>query len=198
MYGQITGNWPPLQPTSPAWSRTSSRPRRTSQRTLLQRCNPGDLRRRVRPAQPIPVAARLEFAGGTDPIAGRAAINVRHPEHLRHALVARRRQLVRLWPPRRRHVQPSYINTFQRGPQESVWETVPQPSWEDFRGARQPTGGYLPLFITDPRQRGSGVTPTLPTPTPGHSGDVLGEECGPTRGRQRDGRRAGDQGGADG
>ena len=30
---------------------------------------------------------------------------------------------------------PSYINTFQRGPQESVWETVPHPSWEDFKWA---------------------------------------------------------------
>ncbi|TDC62835.1 glycoside hydrolase family 48 protein, partial [Streptomyces hainanensis] len=27
---------------------------------------------------------------------------------------------------------PTFINTFQRGPQESTWETVPQPSCEDF------------------------------------------------------------------
>jgi hypothetical protein len=30
------------------------------------------------------------------------------------------------------HPGPSYINTFQRGPQESVWETIPQPSIDDF------------------------------------------------------------------
>ena len=42
---------------------------------------------------------------------------------------------------------PSYINTFQRGPQESVWETVPHPSCEtfDFGGPN----GFLDLFIRD-------------------------------------------------
>jgi hypothetical protein len=43
---------------------------------------------------------------------------------------------------------PVFINTFQRGPQESVWETIPHPSIEDFRfGA--PNQGYLSLFIQD-------------------------------------------------
>ncbi|MFJ9833717.1 glycoside hydrolase family 48 protein [Streptomyces sp. NPDC101169] len=42
---------------------------------------------------------------------------------------------------------PSYINTFQRGPQESVWETVPQPTCDAFKygGAN----GYLDLFTGD-------------------------------------------------
>jgi Glycosyl hydrolase family 48/Cellulose binding domain/Bacterial Ig domain len=44
---------------------------------------------------------------------------------------------------------PSYINTFQRGPQESVWETVPQPSWEPFNAGQGGPNGYLPLFIQD-------------------------------------------------
>jgi ferric-dicitrate binding protein FerR (iron transport regulator) len=41
------------------------------------------------------------------------------------------------------------LNTFQRGPQESVWETVPHPAWEDFRtgGPR----GFLDLFIREDR-----------------------------------------------
>ncbi len=42
---------------------------------------------------------------------------------------------------------PSYINTFQRGPQESVWETVPHPSWESFNDGG--TNGFLPLFVQD-------------------------------------------------
>ena len=43
--------------------------------------------------------------------------------------------------------RPAYINTFQRGPQESVWETVPHPSCETFRhGGRN---GYLDLFVKD-------------------------------------------------
>jgi hypothetical protein len=45
---------------------------------------------------------------------------------------------------------PSFINTFQRGPQESVWETVPQPSCETFKFGAGAKGGYLPLFIADP------------------------------------------------
>jgi len=41
----------------------------------------------------------------------------------------------------------AYINTFQRGPQESVWETVPQPSCENFTAGGQ--FGYLDLFIKE-------------------------------------------------
>ncbi|MFL6144589.1 MAG: glycoside hydrolase family 48 protein [Labedaea sp.] len=44
---------------------------------------------------------------------------------------------------------PSYINTFQRGPQESVWETVPQPSWEPFNTGQGGPNGFLPVFIQD-------------------------------------------------
>lgn len=44
---------------------------------------------------------------------------------------------------------PSYVNTFQRGPQESVWETVPQPSWEPFNSGQGGPNGFLPLFIQD-------------------------------------------------
>ncbi len=40
----------------------------------------------------------------------------------------------------------SYINTYQRGPEESVWETVPHPSWEDFTWGAGNDGGFLPLF----------------------------------------------------
>ncbi|MEV6347877.1 glycoside hydrolase family 48 protein [Actinoplanes sp. NPDC051851] len=41
----------------------------------------------------------------------------------------------------------AYINTFQRGPQESTWETVPQPSCDTF--AFGGTNGYLDLFTKD-------------------------------------------------
>ena len=43
--------------------------------------------------------------------------------------------------------RPSFINTFQRGPTESVWKTIPQPCWDAFRhGGRN---GFLDLFIRD-------------------------------------------------
>ncbi|WP_326553126.1 glycoside hydrolase family 48 protein [Micromonospora sp. NBC_01813] len=43
--------------------------------------------------------------------------------------------------------KPAYINTFQRGPQESVWETVPQPSCDT--KAHGGTNGYLDLFVAE-------------------------------------------------
>jgi hypothetical protein len=43
---------------------------------------------------------------------------------------------------------PAYINTFQRGEQESVWETVPHPSCETFDAGGP--NGFLDLFISDP------------------------------------------------
>lgn len=45
------------------------------------------------------------------------------------------------------HEGTSYINTFQRGPQESVWETIPQPSIDDFSFGGE--NGYLDLFTGD-------------------------------------------------
>ncbi len=42
---------------------------------------------------------------------------------------------------------PSYINTFSRGVEESVYETVPHPSWESFEWGGE--NGFLPLFIED-------------------------------------------------
>jgi hypothetical protein len=42
---------------------------------------------------------------------------------------------------------PSFINTFQRGPRESVWETVPQPCWDGMKWGG--SHGYLDLFVKD-------------------------------------------------
>ncbi|NGN68968.1 endoglucanase [Streptomyces sp. A7024] len=42
---------------------------------------------------------------------------------------------------------PSYINSYQRGAQESVWETVPQPTTDLM--AYGGTNGYLDLFVKD-------------------------------------------------
>jgi len=39
---------------------------------------------------------------------------------------------------------PSYINTFQRGSEESVWDTVPQPDWDAFKFGGP--NGFLDLF----------------------------------------------------
>ncbi|WP_425451446.1 glycoside hydrolase family 48 protein [Sphaerisporangium album] len=43
--------------------------------------------------------------------------------------------------------KPAYINTYQRGPEESVFETVPQPSCDTFKHGGP--NGYLDLFTGD-------------------------------------------------
>ena len=43
--------------------------------------------------------------------------------------------------------KPAFINTFQRGPQESVWETVPQPSCDTF--VHGGPNGFLDISIKD-------------------------------------------------
>ncbi|MFD5249791.1 glycoside hydrolase family 48 protein [Amycolatopsis sp. NPDC058340] len=42
---------------------------------------------------------------------------------------------------------PAYLNTYQRGSSESVWETIPQPSCDTF--AHGGPNGYLDLFTKD-------------------------------------------------
>ncbi|RRQ77544.1 glycoside hydrolase family 48 protein [Streptomyces griseofuscus] len=42
---------------------------------------------------------------------------------------------------------PSYINSYQRGAQESVWETIPQPTTDLFKYGGP--NGYLDLFVKD-------------------------------------------------
>lgn len=42
---------------------------------------------------------------------------------------------------------PSFINTYQRGAQESVWETIPQPTTDLFNYGGP--NGYLDLFVDD-------------------------------------------------
>jgi len=43
--------------------------------------------------------------------------------------------------------KPSFINTFQRGPSESTWKTVPHPCWEAFKWGGP--NGFLDLFTVD-------------------------------------------------
>jgi len=44
--------------------------------------------------------------------------------------------------------EPVFINTFQRGKQESTWETIPHPSIENFKYGGE--NGFLDLFGDDP------------------------------------------------
>jgi hypothetical protein len=41
---------------------------------------------------------------------------------------------------------PSWINSYQRGPEESVWDTVPQPDWDAIKSGFGGPNGFLDLF----------------------------------------------------
>jgi Glycosyl hydrolase family 48/Cellulose binding domain/Putative Ig domain len=40
---------------------------------------------------------------------------------------------------------PSWVNSYQRGPEESVWDTIPQPDWDNLTEGESGSG-YLDLF----------------------------------------------------
>jgi ferric-dicitrate binding protein FerR (iron transport regulator) len=46
----------------------------------------------------------------------------------------------------------AFVNTFQRGPAETVWKTIPHPSRETF-AAGKPGSGFLQLFVKDSKDR---------------------------------------------
>ena len=73
--------------------------------------------------------------------------------------------------------KPAYINTYQRGPQESVWETVPQPSCDTFTHGGP--NGYLDLFIKDSVVRQAVEVHQRPgRRRPRRPGRVLGADLG--------------------
>ena len=151
MYGRVTGNWTPLQQMFDSME-ANIIPTPADQPTNSF-YNPGD------PADyapefdtpngyPAPIDANLDT--GSDPIGAGLQSTYGTPNvYGMHWIIdvdnfygyGRRGDGVS---------QPSYMNTFQRGPQESTWETVPHPSWEDFGSGGSNSAGFLPLFISGP------------------------------------------------
>ncbi len=91
---------------------------------------------------------------------------------------------------------PSYINTFQRGPQESVWETVTQPTCDAFKYGG--TNGYLDLFTKDASYARQWKFTNAPDADARGAGGVLGRPVGEGAGQGRSDRRDGRQGRQDG
>ncbi|ABX02947.1 glycoside hydrolase family 48 [Herpetosiphon aurantiacus DSM 785] len=148
MYGEATGNWQPLadawrnmemyiiptsqdQPSSGSYNANS--PATYAGEWELPSQYPSQLQTNVSVGQD-PIAAELRSAYGTSDVYGM------------HWLLD-----VDNWYGYGRRgdgtSKPSYINTFQRGAQESVWETVPHPSWESFNDGGP--FGFLNLFTGD-------------------------------------------------
>ncbi|MFJ8332312.1 glycoside hydrolase family 48 protein [Streptomyces sp. NPDC094437] len=154
MYGKVTGDWSKFngawdlmekymipthadQPTNSFY--TASRPATYAP----ELDTPNEYPAKLDPAVPVgsdPIAGELKSAYGTDDVYGMHWLQDvdnaygygNEPGKCEAGPTA---------------TGPSYLNTFQRGAQESVWETVPQPTCDSFTyGGRN---GYLDLFTGD-------------------------------------------------
>nr|BFE72595.1 hypothetical protein GCM10020092_058960 [Actinoplanes digitatis] len=147
-YGQVTGNWSPFnsawttmekyiipshadQPTNANYN--ASKPATYAAEHPLPSSYPSQLDTGVSVGTD-PLAAELKSAYGTDDIYGMHwLLDVDNVYGFGHCGDGTSRV--------------TYINTFQRGPQESTWETVPQPSCDTFKHGGP--NGYLDLFTKD-------------------------------------------------
>ncbi len=140
MYGRLTGDWAPLNAAWRKMEETLIPAAHASSRAydpkkpaayVPERDSPAEYPVSIDPSAPVgedPLAKELESSWGSPDLYGM------------HWLLdpddwygfGRRNGLV---------------NTFQRGPQESVWETIPHPSMETFSSGGP--NGYLDLFIRE-------------------------------------------------
>lgn len=136
-YGRISGDWAPFRK---AWAKMEevAIPSPADQ-PALEAYDPG------KPMTAMAEKERIEdypvgpdgSATGVDPLATREL-------HVMHWLIdadnvygfGRRGN---------RSARNGLVNTFQRGPDESVWETIPHPSWDDFQQGGP--NGYVDLFV---------------------------------------------------
>ncbi|MEV4313687.1 glycoside hydrolase family 48 protein [Actinocrispum sp. NPDC049592] len=147
-YGQIQGDWAPFnaawaslekyaipahadQPTNSSYN--ASKPATYAPEFPRMDKYPSPLDTGVTAGQD-PIAAELKSAYGTDDIYGMHwLVDVDNTYGFGHCGDGT--------------TAPAYINTYQRGSSESVWETIPQPSCETFKFGGP--NGYLDLFIKD-------------------------------------------------
>jgi glycosyl hydrolase family 48/cellulose binding protein with CBM2 domain/Big-like domain-containing protein len=147
-YGKVSGDWAPFkaawasmekfiipakadQPTSDKYNPTKPATYAPEQDTMNG--YPSELDANV-PVGQDPIAAELKSAYGTDDVYGMHWLldvdNTLGFGRCGDGTTA-----------------PSYINTYQRGSSESVWETIPQPSCDTFKHGGP--NGYLDLFTKD-------------------------------------------------
>jgi len=147
MYGRISGDWEPLREV---WEKTEQFiiPTLADQPTNAAYSPSSPAAYAPEFPEPSGYPAPLEFTApvGVDPVSGDLTATYGPEVYQMHWLLdndnfygyGNRGDGVST---------PSYINTFQRGEQESVYETIPHPSWESFDFGGE--NGFLPLFTLD-------------------------------------------------
>lgn len=148
-YGHVTGNWAPF---NAAWANMEKYiiPSQADQPTnaYYQANKPATYAAEWDLPSQYPSVLRSEVAVGNDPIANELKTAYGTSDiYGMHWLLD-----VDNWYGYGRcgdgTTSPAYINTFQRGSQESVWETVPHPSCDTFAWGK-PSQGFMSLFTGD-------------------------------------------------
>ncbi|TQL02827.1 glycoside hydrolase family 48 protein [Cellulomonas sp. SLBN-39] len=155
LYGQVTGDWAPI---NEAWATMEEYmiPQQADQPTnsFYNASKPATYAPEFNHPSSYPSQLNTGVTVGQDPIAGELAATYGNRDIYQMHWLADVDNVYgygnapgpgcQLGPS---HDGVSLINTFQRGAQESVWETVPQPTCDDFTfGGRN---GYLDLFTGD-------------------------------------------------
>jgi hypothetical protein len=155
-FGRMTGNWAPF---NNAWSITEQFiiPTQAGQpggRRRTTRADPADYAPEFNQPSQYPSPLSTSVIAGSDPLAGELQTTYGNRfMYAMHWIIdvdntygfgnGRGASLTECGDSTPRV---TYMNTYQRGPQESVWETVPHPSCDTQRFG-QPGAGFPPLFI---------------------------------------------------
>ncbi|TYQ16813.1 UNVERIFIED_CONTAM: dockerin type I repeat protein [Acetivibrio alkalicellulosi] len=145
IYGRISGNWAPF---NKSWQVIEDYivPSDTIQRSGMARYNPQSTTSFALEFDcPSEYPSRLDHDRpvGSDPIFNEINQAYSNPSvYLMHWLMD-----VDNWYEYGTGTNATFINTFQRGEEESTWETVPHPSIEEFKWGGP--NGFLDLYVED-------------------------------------------------
>jgi hypothetical protein len=146
LYGGLTGNWTGLQT---AW--TSLQDNMIPSATL-QPTNAGynaSAPATYAPEHPLPSAYPSTLTSavsvGTDPLASQLSSTYGTDNMYSMHWIIDTDNFYGFGQQEDGVTKPSCMNTFQRGANESVWLTIPQPCWDNLKYGSQ-TNGYLDLF----------------------------------------------------
>ncbi len=148
-YGEVSGNW---QPFNNAWTsmETYMIPTHAEQGTAnYNPSHPADYEPEAADPSQYPTAADTSVSVGQDPLYTELTNTYGNTDIYGMHWIMDTDNWYGFGQNEDGTTKPSCINTYQRGPLESVWKTVPQPCVDDFKWGSP--NGFLDLFHTDTR-----------------------------------------------
>ncbi|GHF38445.1 cellulose 1,4-beta-cellobiosidase [Kitasatospora xanthocidica] len=145
-YGRITGDWNPF---NNAWTslETNLIPSHTQQpgQSTYNPAKPATYGPEKAQPDQYPIKLNSSAPVGTDPLSGELKSTYGSPDVYAPAWLLDTDNKYGFGQCEDGTSKPSLINTFQRGPEESVWETVPQPDCDVFKYGNS-NSGFLSLY----------------------------------------------------